>query len=69
MFQPSVEYFFHPAQFGTPRFPHVVKAGVHVAPKIVEPGIVHQNPDQHRQCGYTHCECRLNGGIGHLIQV
>jgi len=54
-------------QLRTPSFPHVVKARIHVAAKIIESGIVDKNPDQHRQCGYTHCERRLKGGISHLI--
>jgi len=65
--QSGVENLFHSAQVRSPGFPHVGKARVHVAAEIVEPGIVDKNPDQHRQCGYTHCECRLNGGVSHLI--
>jgi len=67
--QPGVENLFDPAQIGSPGFPHVGKARVHVAPKIVEPGIVDKNPDQYRQCRYTHCERRLNGGISQLTEV
>ncbi len=57
------------AQLRLARFPHVVEARAHVAAKIVQPGIIDQNPDQHRQCGYTHGERRLNGSVSHLNQV
>ena len=53
VFQPGVENLFDPAQVRSPGFAHVGKPRVHVAAKIVEPGIVDKNPDQHRQCGCT----------------
>jgi hypothetical protein len=67
--QPGVQHFLHPVEFRAPRFPHVVKARVHVTAKIVEPGMANQNPDQHGQCGYTHCQRCLDSGISRLISV
>jgi hypothetical protein len=58
--EPRVQYCLQPVKLRPPSLPHVVEANVQVSTKIVEPGIVDQNPDQYRQCGNTHPERRLN---------
>ena len=40
MLQPGVENLFDPPKVGSPGFPHVGKARVHVAAKGVTPGII-----------------------------